>query len=227
MSIGTGVIVAVTLHEVDCPPEYNDPQFLEGRQPQSKPIVLAININSNIKISNGKKALEVQDIRSIHDRTLIANNGTDLIQKWTQDGLCRYVDEKKITEWSNVARVYFPIDELNSAENKILTKSELVNSHTEVEQRNVALETSEERNMTELKTYHTLKEEDVKNLEIISDEDLYNDPQFLEGRQPENGKKKLNWTVFLALFAVFSSDERTLKMLDSMEVFQEGVAKEM
>ena len=141
---------------------------------QSKPIVLAININSNIKISNGKKALEVQDIRSIHDRTLIANNGTDLIQKWTQDGLCRYVDEKKITEWSNVARVYFPIDELNSAENKILTKSELVNSHTEVEQRNVALETSEERNMMELKTYHTLKEEDVKNLEIISDEDFSN-----------------------------------------------------
>lgn len=43
----------------------------------------------------------------------------------------------------------------------------------------------------------------------------------------ENGKKKLNWTVFLALFAVFNSDERTLKMLDSMEVFQEGVAKEM
>jgi len=43
----------------------------------------------------------------------------------------------------------------------------------------------------------------------------------------ENVKKKLNWTVFLALFAVFISDERTLKMLDSMEVFQEGVAKEM
>lgn len=141
---------------------------------QSKPIVLAININSNIKISNGKKTLEVQDIRSIHDRTLVANNGTDLIQKWTQDGLCKYANDKKITEWSNVARVYFPIDELNSAENKILTKSELVNSHTEVEQRNVALETSEERNMTELKTYHTLKEEDVKNLEIISDEDFSN-----------------------------------------------------
>lgn len=139
---------------------------------QSKPIVLAININSNIKISNGKKTLEVQDIRSIHDRTLVANNGTDLIQKWTQDGLCKYANDKKITEWSNVARVYFPIDELRSAENKILTKSELVNSHTVVEQRNVAPETSEERNMTELKTYHTLKEDDVKNLEIISDEDF-------------------------------------------------------
>ena len=43
----------------------------------------------------------------------------------------------------------------------------------------------------------------------------------------ENGKKKMSWTVFLALYTVFSSDERTLKMLDSMEVFQEGVAKEM
>ena len=95
-----------------------------------------------------------------------------MIQKWTQDGLCKYANDKKITEWSNVARVYFPIDELRSAENKILTKSELVNSHTVVEQRNVATETSEERNMTELKTYHTLKEDDVKNLEIISDEDF-------------------------------------------------------
>ena len=35
----------------------------------------------------------------------------------------------------------------------------------------------------------------------------------------------MSWTVFLALFAVFSSDERTLKMLDSIEIFKEGVAK--
>ena len=43
----------------------------------------------------------------------------------------------------------------------------------------------------------------------------------------ENGKKKMSWTVFLALFAVFSSDERTLKMLDSIDIFKEGVAKEL
>lgn len=43
----------------------------------------------------------------------------------------------------------------------------------------------------------------------------------------ENGKKKLNWTVFLALFAVFSSDKRTLKMLDSIEVFYEGISREI
>ena len=34
----------------------------------------------------------------------------------------------------------------------------------------------------------------------------------------ENGKKKM---------AVFSSDERTLKMLDSIDIFKEGVAKEL
>ena len=43
----------------------------------------------------------------------------------------------------------------------------------------------------------------------------------------ENSKKKMSWTVFLALFAVFSSDERTLKMLDSIDIFKEGVAKEL
>ena len=43
----------------------------------------------------------------------------------------------------------------------------------------------------------------------------------------ENSKKKMSWTVFLALFGVFSSDERTLKMLDSIDIFKEGVAKEL
>ena len=77
-----------------------------------KPVAIAVNINSEIAVSNGKKKLEVQDIRSIHDRELIAKNGIDLIQKWTKDGLCHYVNDKKISDWSNVARVYFPIDDL-------------------------------------------------------------------------------------------------------------------
>ena len=136
------------------------------------PLALAVNVNSDVKLKDSNISVEVQDIRSVHDRTVIAKNGTDLIQKWANDGLCRYVDDKKITDWSSLARVYFPIELIQSDNNKILTKSELVNSHTEVEQRNVAPETSEERNMTELKTYHTLKEDDVKNLEIISDEDF-------------------------------------------------------
>ena len=39
--------------------------------------------------------LQVNEIRTIHDRILIARNGTDLINKWTADGLCKYIDEKK------------------------------------------------------------------------------------------------------------------------------------
>lgn len=111
-----------------------------------KPLALAVNVNSDVKLKDSNISVEVQDIRSVHDRTVIAKNGTDLIQKWANDGLCRYVDDKKITDWSSLARVYFPIELIQSDNNKILTKSELVNSHTEVEQHNIAPETSEERN---------------------------------------------------------------------------------
>ena len=95
-----------------------------------KPVALAMNINSFVQFQKDghRTNLEVQDIRSIHDRTLIAKNGTDLIKKWTQDGLCRYVDDKKISDWSTVAGIYFPIEALQSPKNNILTKTEIVNS---------------------------------------------------------------------------------------------------
>ena len=51
-----------------------------------------------------------------------------MIQKWTTDGLCRYVDDKKITDWSTIARVQFPIEVLQSADSNILTRTALVNS---------------------------------------------------------------------------------------------------
>ena len=95
-----------------------------------KPVVLAVNVNDSVqKQENGhRKQVEVQNIRSIHDRTVVAKNGVDLIQKWTTDGLCRYVDDKKITDWSTIARVQFPIEVLQSADSNILTRSALVNS---------------------------------------------------------------------------------------------------
>lgn len=93
-----------------------------------KPLALAVNVNSDVKLKDSNISVEVQDIRSVHDRTVIAKNGTDLIQKWANDGLCRYVDDKKITDWSSLARVYFPIELIQSDNTKILTKSELVNS---------------------------------------------------------------------------------------------------
>ena len=95
-----------------------------------KPVALAVNVNDSVqKQENGhRKQVEVQNIRSIYDRTVVAKNGVDLIQKWTTDGLCRYVDDKKITDWSTIARVQFPIEVLQSADSNILTRSALVNS---------------------------------------------------------------------------------------------------
>ena len=94
-----------------------------------KPVALAVNVNSDVQFrkDSHRVFLEVQDIRSIHDRELVAKNGTDLIQKWTKDGLCRYVDDKKISDWSTVNKVYFPIEVLQSDGNNIIQKSNLVN----------------------------------------------------------------------------------------------------
>ena len=94
------------------------------------PVALAVNVNDSVqKQENGhRKQIEVQNIRSIHDRTVVAKNGVDLIQKWANNGLCRYVDDKKITDWSTVARVYFPIEVLQSDKSNILTRTSLVNS---------------------------------------------------------------------------------------------------
>lgn len=94
------------------------------------PVALAVNVNDSVqKQENGhRKQIEVQNIRSIHDRTVVAKNGVDLIRKWTDDGLCRYVDDKKITDWSTIARVQFPIEVLQSDNSNILTRTSLVNS---------------------------------------------------------------------------------------------------
>ena len=119
------------------------------------PVALAVNTNSTIDINNRGLTVEVQDIRSIHDRNVVAKNGTDLIQKWTNDGLCRYVNDKKITDWSTVARVQFPIELLQSAKSNILTRTALVNS---VSSEQAPLEVDEQ------------KQEDEKSFEKLLDE---------------------------------------------------------
>lgn len=92
------------------------------------PVALAVNVNSDVKLKDSNISVEVQDIRSVHDRNVVAKNGTDLIKKWTDDGLCRYVNDKKITDWSSLARVQFPIELLQSDNSNILTSTALVNS---------------------------------------------------------------------------------------------------
>lgn len=92
------------------------------------PVALALNVNSDVKLKDSNISVEVQDIRSVHDRNVVAKNGTDLIQKWANNGLCRYVNDKKISEWSSLARVQFPVELLNSDNSNILTRTALVNS---------------------------------------------------------------------------------------------------
>lgn len=89
------------------------------------PIAFGVNINDNIKI--GHSEIEVQDIRTIFDRNLTARNGTDLINYWSKAGYCKYVDDKKITDWNRISGNLFPIELLQSDNNNILTKSSLVN----------------------------------------------------------------------------------------------------
>ena len=91
-----------------------------------KPIAFSMNLDSDYEKS--RSILNVNQITSIHDRTLIAKNGTDLIQKWTENGLCRYVDDKKISEWQLAAGVQFPLAVLHSDINNINLSPEIVNS---------------------------------------------------------------------------------------------------
>lgn len=92
----------------------------------NKPLAITLNMNVNAEI--GRKEIIINEIRSIHDRTLIAKNGTDLIQKWTENGLCRYVDDKKISEWQLAAGEQFPLAVLHSDINNINLSPEIVNS---------------------------------------------------------------------------------------------------
>lgn len=91
-----------------------------------KPIAFSMNLDSDYEKS--RSILNVNQITSIHDRTLIEKNGTDLIQKWTENGLCRYVDDKKISEWQLAAGVQFPLAVLHSDINNINLSPEIVNS---------------------------------------------------------------------------------------------------
>ena len=100
-------------------------EFHYVNENDNNPLVLSLNINDEIRIKH--HTVEVQDVRTIFDKTLTAQDGTNLIDYWTRQGYCRYVDDKKITDWNTVSRNLFPIEVFQSAYNNILTKSSLVN----------------------------------------------------------------------------------------------------
>ena len=99
--------------------------YVNDNNNNNNPLVLSLNINDEIRIKH--HTVEVQDVRTIFDKTLTAQDETNLIDYWTRQGYCRYVDDKKITDWNTVSRNLFPIEVFQSANNNILTKSSLVN----------------------------------------------------------------------------------------------------
>ena len=145
-----------------------------------KPIAFSMNLDSSYERKN--RLLEVNEIRSIHDRTLVAKNGTDLIQKWTENGLCRYVDDKKISEWSKAAGVQFPLAVLQSDKDNIIPESEIVNdkkiSNLGKEREDSFLLPLAKLDLNNVKTYsdfvnqHNIVAENEREYQKPNDEDL-------------------------------------------------------
>lgn len=145
-----------------------------------KPIAFSMNLDSSYERKN--RLLEVNEIRSIHDRTLVAKNGTDLIQKWTENGLCRYVDDKKISEWSKAAGVQFSLAVLQSDKDNIIPESEIVNdkkiSNLGKEREDSFLLPLAKLDINNVKTYsdfvnqHNIVAENEREYKKPNDEDL-------------------------------------------------------
>jgi len=108
----------------------------EATAKNEKPVALALELNR--ELTSHKQAYVVNDIRSIHDRTLVAQNGVDILKKWTGKGLLRYYDDKKISDWMELRRVQFPlsltksdIDTITLKDNSVKTRTQFENSMVE------------------------------------------------------------------------------------------------
>ena len=101
-----------------------------------KPVALALELEK--KLTNRKLVYVVNDIRSIHDRNLVAQNGVDILKEWMDKGLLRYYDDKKISDWLAIKRVQFPlsltksdIDTITLKDNSVKTRTQFENSMVE------------------------------------------------------------------------------------------------
>lgn len=96
-----------------------------------KPAALALELEK--KLTNRKPVYVVNDIRSIHDRNLVAQNGVDILKKWTDKGLLRYYDDKKISDWLAIKRVQFPLSLTKSDMDMIADKNTSVKTRSQFE----------------------------------------------------------------------------------------------
>lgn len=103
----------------------------EATAKNGKPVALALELEK--KLTNRKPVYVVNDIRSIHDRNLVAQNGVDILKKWTDKGLLRYYDDKKISDWLTRERVQFSLSLTKSDMDMIADKNTSVKTRSQFE----------------------------------------------------------------------------------------------
>ena len=168
----------------------------------NKPFAITLNMNVNAEI--GRREIIINEIRSIHDRTLVAKNGTDLIQKWTENGLCRYVDDKKISEWSKAAGVQFPLAVLQSDRNNILSESDIVNDKKISERQLAAGE------QFPLAVLHSDKNNINLSPEIVNGTDYYEIRTFSKFAEQQKAMEK----EYQEYFGTISPDEESSRRIN-------------
>ena len=173
----------------------------------NKPLAITLNMNVNAEI--GRKEIIINEIRSIHDRTLIAKNGTDLIQKWTENGLCRYVDDKKISEWSKAAGVQFPLAVLQSDKTNILSESNIVNGKKISERQLAAGE------QFPLAVLHSDRNNINLSPEIVNGTDYQEIKTFSKFAEQQKNMEK----EYQEYLGTISPDEESSRRIDSGEIF--------
>lgn len=94
---------------------------------RNKPIALTLNLDSQRKGYEQKYL--INEIRSIHDRTLIAKNGVNIAEEWSKNGLLRYVDDKKISNLGKEREDSFLLPLAKLDINNVKTYSDFVNQH--------------------------------------------------------------------------------------------------
>ena len=96
-----------------------------------KPVALALELEK--KLTNRKPVYVVNDIRSIHDRNLVAQNGVDILKEWMDKGLLRYYDDKKTSDWLTRERVQFSLSLTKSDMDMIADKNTSVKTRSQFE----------------------------------------------------------------------------------------------
>lgn len=97
---------------------------------------LAFTMNIAVQKKGYEQKYTINEIRSIHDRTLIAKNGVNIVDEWAKAGLLRYTDDKKISSLEKEKEDSFlsPLAKLDAE--RVFNFTDFVNSRNESKEKN-------------------------------------------------------------------------------------------